>query len=157
MVANISTCSQNSITLMTLQIIIFQSTVLKRPSDQHLLHSNMIDFLHQRNNTQNQRGYFYVLDEMTGNLNGLTICVFFFFFLMALKKPCFSFSLVGSGGFMTIASAADLRGKWGKKVSYTWGHLKKRQNLNNTYTIWKDMGPQIIPLAQCSLLVVYHE
>lgn len=49
---------------------------------------------------------------MTGDvLYDLTICVFFFFFLMALKKPCFSFSLVGSGGFMTIASAVVLQGK----------------------------------------------
>lgn len=56
--------------------------------------------------------FLYVLDEMSGDdLNDLTICVFFFFFLMALKKPCFSFSLVGSGGFMTIASAAVLHGK----------------------------------------------
>lgn len=54
--------------------------------------------------------------QMKGNclLNNLTIWVFFFFFLMALKKPCFSFSLVGSGGFMTIASAAVLQGKCGK-------------------------------------------
>ena len=53
--------------------------------------------------------FFYVSDEMTGDdLNDLTICVFFFFFLMALKKPCFSFSLAGSGGFMTIASAVVL-------------------------------------------------
>lgn len=58
-------------------------------------------------------------------LNHLTIWVFFFFFLMALKKPCFSFSLTGSGGFMTMASAAVLRGKGVKLFTTICNHKVK--------------------------------
>ena len=40
----------------------------------------------------------------------LTVLVgFFFFFFIDLKKPCFSFSLAGSGWFITIASAVLLK------------------------------------------------
>lgn len=81
------------------------------------------------------------------DLNDLTICVFFFFFLMALKKPCFSFSLVGSGGFMTIASAVVLHSQSNvyfrhkvansKEVFSTWTVLHLKSNVHNLKLQWR--------------------
>lgn len=88
---------------------------------------------------------------------------------MALKKPCFSFSLAGSGGFMTIASAVVLRGKCkehcfrcmtrvyitslGLNGDFLSSMSHMRYNLNigckyNKYTVWQDTVAKIIPLGK---------
>lgn len=62
----------------------------------------------------------------------LTGCDFFFFFFMARKKPCFSFCLGTSGGFMTMASELFLEMKSLKVESHketqgALGHTSKKK------------------------------